>query len=589
MSNNLDYIIHPNKELIKNKFFGKSNIEHFYEGPQGNEGEMGLRGLKGDRGLRGSEGPAGPPGPAGKGFTEDDIAPRTLWCLDDSQCQTSKNVTARFRDNSVIKIGPNLFGDSSLVLGSGETGEAAMYTAFGDMYIDGSNAKEGKLEPGATYINKNNKGKTFINEQGSDVLINDRSGYTGINMQGTAPKNFLHIKGDRALTVENVNQSAGSAGVLLKDNRSGQDFTLGVTDFGLYIRDDKEQKFSFVTKNGTTGIGTKTPNENYCLDVAKVARFKDDVRMTGGSDVSLQINMSKTEGDRKNMKNSEINKGLEVMGGDVERSKIRFFGGNLDFDIGPTEKTLLNLNRDGVNFEGPTNFKDVVTMSGPKEGSDDNTGIVIKNDSKFEGNSFHDMNSYWGEKGLGKKYTHIQNNLITTNNGVQLVSVDDDTKFTNLTFDKDKQINNGEPILNVEIANGALVVKDNLVVEGTGQESKGIETDGIKAAVGQIDQIRTLTEVKFSDQKMKEDIKEIDQQSNMNKLLQMNGYQYINKITKENDIGVIAQQIEKIAPDLVDNNGKLKGVKYSNIIPMLLEGIKYQQKEINELKKKINN
>ena len=58
-----------------------------------------------------------------------------------------------------------------------------MYTAFGDMYIDGSNAKEGKLEPGTTYINKNNKGKTFINEQGSDVLINDRSGYTGINMR----------------------------------------------------------------------------------------------------------------------------------------------------------------------------------------------------------------------------------------------------------------------------------------------------------------------------------------------------------------------------------------------------------------------
>ena len=88
---------------------------------------------------------------------------------------------------------------------------------------------------------------------------------------------------------------------------------------------------------------------------------------------------------------------------------------------------------------------------------------------------------------------------------------------------------------------------------------------------------------------MKENIEEIDQQKNMNKLLQMNGYQYKNKITKENDIGVIAQQIEKIAPDLVDNNGKLKGVKYSNIIPMLLEGIKYQQKEINELKKKINN
>ena len=67
----------------------------------------------------------------------------------------------------------------------------------------------------------------------------------------------------------------------------------------------------------------------------------------------------------------------------------------------------------------------------------------------------------------------------------------------------------------------------------------------------------------------------------------MNGYEYINKYTNEKDIGVIAQQIEQIAPDLVDNKGKLKGVKYNNIIPMLLEGIKYQQKQIDELKNKI--
>ena len=60
MSNNLDYLIHPDKKNIINNFFNQKKIETFFEGQQGEQGELGLRGLRGDRGIRGSEGPAGP-------------------------------------------------------------------------------------------------------------------------------------------------------------------------------------------------------------------------------------------------------------------------------------------------------------------------------------------------------------------------------------------------------------------------------------------------------------------------------------------------------------------------------------------------
>ena len=74
----------------------------------------------------------------------------------------------------------------------------------------------------------------------------------------------------------------------------------------------------------------------------------------------------------------------------------------------------------------------------------------------------------------------------------------------------------------------------------------------------------------------------------MNKLLKIKGYDYQNKITNKKDKGLLAQEIEKILPDVVDNSGKYKGIKYDNLIPMLIEGIKYQQKEIEMLKKKLN-
>ena len=54
------------------------------------------------------------------------------------------------------------------------------------------------------------------------------------------------------------------------------------------------------------------------------------------------------------------------------------------------------------------------------------------------------------------------------------------------------------------------------------------------------------------------------------------------------DVGVIAQEIEKVLPEVVEkrDNG-YKAVKYEKIVPLLIESIKEQQKQIEELKKLI--
>jgi len=214
--------------------------------------------------------------------------------------------------------------------------------------------------------------------------------------------------------------------------------------------------------------------------------------------------------------------------------------------------------------------------------------MVVKNNASFEGKTDHKMGSYWGQKGTDDEWAQINNNLFESNNGIRLYSKNNDEKYADFVYDDEKLINNGEEVNGEKITKGAFIIQNNLVVEGSGDGGiSGIQTDVLKASKLQADQIRTFNQITFSDARLKEDIKLINPIDNFNKLMKLNGYEYTNKITKKKDKGVIAQQVESISPDLVDNQDRYKGVKYDNIIPMLIEGIKYQQKEINILKSKL--
>jgi hypothetical protein len=49
---------------------------------------------------------------------------------------------------------------------------------------------------------------------------------------------------------------------------------------------------------------------------------------------------------------------------------------------------------------------------------------------------------------------------------------------------------------------------------------------------------------------------------------------------------VIAQEVEKIIPEVVYGD-EIKSVAYGNLVGLLIEAIKEQQREIDELKKKL--
>ena len=89
--------------------------------------------------------------------------------------------------------------------------------------------------------------------------------------------------------------------------------------------------------------------------------------------------------------------------------------------------------------------------------------------------------------------------------------------------------------------------------------------------------------IAYSDERLKENVKTLDG----SKVLQMRGVSFDRLDNGKYSSGVIAQELEKVAPELVIDDGKYKGVAYGNITGYLIEAIKEQQKQINELKKLI--
>ena len=99
---------------------------------------------------------------------------------------------------------------------------------------------------------------------------------------------------------------------------------------------------------------------------------------------------------------------------------------------------------------------------------------------------------------------------------------------------------------------------------------KNFYTSGNITAVGNI--------TAYSDERLKDRIKTLDG----SKVLEMRGVSF----TKDGKAGsgVIAQEIERIAPELVEDDGTYKSVAYGNLVGYLIENAKQQQSEIDELK-----
>jgi len=86
-----------------------------------------------------------------------------------------------------------------------------------------------------------------------------------------------------------------------------------------------------------------------------------------------------------------------------------------------------------------------------------------------------------------------------------------------------------------------------------------------------------------SDERLKKNIEPLEPDL-VNRLYDLKGVEFDWKESGDHDIGLIAQEVKKVFPELVAENAEgTMGVKYGNLVALLLEAAKEQKKTIDEL------
>ncbi|MGI0116496.1 tail fiber domain-containing protein [Zooshikella sp. RANM57] len=98
------------------------------------------------------------------------------------------------------------------------------------------------------------------------------------------------------------------------------------------------------------------------------------------------------------------------------------------------------------------------------------------------------------------------------------------------------------------------------------------------------DYLDTLPRPRFSDRDLKQN--EVIVKNALNKVSQLNGKHFEWKHDKRQDIGVIAQEVEIVFPELVsiDKKTGFKQVNYDGLVAVLIEAVKELKKENDTLK-----
>ena len=98
----------------------------------------------------------------------------------------------------------------------------------------------------------------------------------------------------------------------------------------------------------------------------------------------------------------------------------------------------------------------------------------------------------------------------------------------------------------------------------------------------------TGTIVETSAKRYKTNIESLEDQ--LNKVLNLNPvrYEWINNGAQ--DIGLIAEEVYQIYPELVDTapDGQIKGIKYTKMVSVLIKSIQELKQEIEQVKAQIN-
>jgi hypothetical protein len=255
-----------------------------------------------------------------------------------------------------------------------------------------------------------------------------------------------------------------------------------------------------------------------------------------------------------------------------------------------TTATTLNFTGDGVTASGTGATKTINIPGGGSGSGMPTTGGTFTGDVTFTGDSYDMM---WDKStsdlkifGIGQLQFLDNSSSSTANmsifhnnstNKAYVTSSEGEFNIINYATNQDiliKNDNGSGSAVNYIVASGS-TGEVRLTHYGSTKlttKSGGVEVTGTLTASDNI--------TAYSDERLKSDIKTID--NALDKVMNMRGVSYTKE--EEKSIGVIAQEVEKVIPEVV-TDGEYKSVAYGNMVGVLIEAIKEQQKQIDELKK----
>ena len=203
------------------------------------------------------------------------------------------------------------------------------------------------------------------------------------------------------------------------------------------------------------------------------------------------------------------------------------------------------------------------------------SSVILESGSTAFGNSSDDTHTFTGSVNISGSTTiqNLQADVINATTINATVSGSIDQAVTASLATTASTVN----------FNGGLTTASDVQFDSLGVGAAATGTTGDIVATGDI------TAYYSSDERLKDNITPLS--NAIDKINQIGGYEFDwNSHSSHNghDIGVIAQEIEKVLPEVVTkrDNG-YKAVRYDKIVALLISAIKEQQLQIDELKLKL--
>lgn len=374
------------------------------------------------------------------------------------------------------------------------------------------------------------------------LMVVKTDGKVGIGENFTDPAAKLHIKAVGGTGNEALRLQGSSTLLTLYNNSNAYKFALNLdTDVPtFYDAYDGSWHSSISLKNGLVGIGTANPT-------AKLEVAGGTIYLSGGGYIDFPSTFGNTDDGK--IGNSLFGQGLTMVGinNDNTRRKFQLWGSIIQNENGTGGNTF----KDSSTFEGDTYLAYLSGRVGVGLGSATSTLEV----GGREGTA--------GSRNFKVKYP----------GGMTLTN----TEFSALT--------------NLQAEAGVTGWTAMYAYKGTG----GAAYAGVFNGDVRISGNGWITSAwSTSDARFKKDVEKISNPLDKLKVLEGITFNWRKdefpqmNFTAGRQYGLIAQDVEKIIPELVntDNEG-YKSVAYDKLTVVLLEAVKAQQKEIEELKKEI--